>query len=38
MPTPEGLIGHAEMRVGDTIGMLANASTPRRLRASATRS
>ena len=27
MPTPEGKIGHAEMRVGDTIVMLANAST-----------
>src|ERR687897_144704 len=27
MPTPEGKIGHAEMRVGDTIVMLADAST-----------
>jgi PhnB protein len=27
MPTPEGKIGHAEMRIGDTIVMLADAST-----------
>jgi PhnB protein len=27
MPTPERKIGHAEMRVGDTIVMLADAST-----------
>ena len=27
MPTPEGKIGHAEVRVGDTIVMLADAST-----------
>lgn len=27
MPTPEGKIGHAEMRVGDSIVMLADAST-----------
>jgi PhnB protein len=27
MPTPEGKIGHAEMRVGDTVVMLADAST-----------
>ena len=27
MPTPEGKIGHAEMQIGDTIVMLADAST-----------
>jgi uncharacterized glyoxalase superfamily protein PhnB len=27
MPTPEGKIGHAEVRIGDTIVMLADAST-----------
>jgi PhnB protein len=27
MPTPEGSIGHAEVRIGDTIVMLADAST-----------